>query len=143
MVFTFFLNLTGLLYFPNLAEFRDTAPLIFCTSFDTPSFWKSFVQFYTVIKFLTRFLYCKKFYKIIYIIGNLIKMQLFNFWSGFFFVRGNTLYISFMSRLPPPNKGIYQCLCYCVKFYWTFKPFSTKRAFIKMCFSAFHARREL
>ena len=47
------------MYFPNLAEFRDTAPLIFYTSFDTPLFWKSFVQFYTVTKFLTRFLYCK------------------------------------------------------------------------------------
>ena len=32
------LHLTGLLYFPNLAEFRDTAPLIFHTSFDTPLF---------------------------------------------------------------------------------------------------------
>ena len=72
------------MYFLNVAEFRDTAPLIFYTSFDTPLFWKSFLQFYTVIKFLTRFLYCKKFYKILYVIWNLIKRQLFNLWSGFF-----------------------------------------------------------
>ena len=70
------------MYFRNLAEFRDT--VILYTSFDTPLFGKSFLQFYTVIKFLTRFLYCKKIYKILCIIWNLIKMQLFNLWSGFF-----------------------------------------------------------